>query len=64
MQVRLTDPEARILHDLIHDYLPALQREVARTDAKEFRRLLVQRRDLAERLLGELAAEVAEPSTM
>jgi hypothetical protein len=58
MQIQLTDQEARDLHDLLHDYLPALRREVARTDAKAFRHLLVQRLDLAERLLGELPAEV------
>lgn len=63
MQLRLTDPEARILHDLLHDYLPALQREVSRTDARDFRRLLVQRLDLAERLFDELALEVAQPAT-
>ena len=63
MLLRLTDPEARILHDLLHDYLPALQREVARTDAKAFRHLLVQRLELAERLFDELALEVAQPAT-
>lgn len=63
MQFQLTDQEARLLHDLLHDYLPALQREVARTDAKEFRHLLVQRLDLAERLLGELSVDVAQHAT-
>ena len=33
--------------------------KVARTDAKTFRHILVQRLDLAERLLGDLSAEVA-----
>ncbi len=59
MQIHLTDREARDLHDLLHDYLPALRREVARTDSREFRHLLVQRLDLAERLLVELSLEVA-----
>lgn len=59
MQLHLTDQEARDLHDLLHDYLPALRREVARTDSKAFRHLLVQRLDLAERLLVDLSAEVA-----
>lgn len=58
MQLQLTDQETRDLHDLLHDYLPALQREVAHTDAKAFRHLLAQRLDLAERLLDELSAEV------
>lgn len=62
MQLHLTDQEARDLHDLLHDYLPALRREVARTDSKAFRHLLVQRLDLAERLLVDLSAEVATPA--
>lgn len=61
MQLRLTDQEARVLHNMLHDYLPALRREVARTDAKEFRHLLVERLDLAERLYDDLSADVAEP---
>lgn len=59
MQLHLTDQDTQDLHDLLRDYLPALRREVAHTDAKAFRQILVQRRDLAERLLGELSAEVA-----
>lgn len=59
MQLQLTDQESHDLHGLLHDYLPALQREVARTDAKAFRHLLVQRLELVERLLDALSAEVA-----
>ncbi len=55
MQIQLSEQESRDLHDLLHDYLPALRREVARTDSRDFRHLLVQRLDLAERLLSELA---------
>jgi hypothetical protein len=55
MQLQLTDQEAHDLHDLLNDYLPTLRREVARTDSKEFRHLLVQRLDLVERLVDELA---------
>lgn len=62
MQVHLTDQEAHDLHDLLHDYLPALRREVARTDSREFRHLLVQRLDLAERLLEDLSLVVATPA--
>jgi hypothetical protein len=60
MQLQLNDQEVRDLHDLFHDYLPALRREVARTDAKEFRHMLVQRLDLAERLLEELSVELMQ----
>jgi hypothetical protein len=62
MQIHLTEQEAHDLHDLLHDYLPALRREVARTDAREFRHLLVQRLDLAERLLVDLSSVVALPT--
>jgi hypothetical protein len=55
MQLHLTDQEAHDLHDLLHDYLPTLRREVARTDSKDFRHLLVQRLDLVERLVDDLS---------
>jgi len=54
MQLTLTEHEAEILRGLLHDYLPDLRREVARTDEHELRHLFVQRQELAERLLGEL----------
>jgi hypothetical protein len=56
MELHLTDEETRTLRDLLHDYLPALRLEVARTDAKDFRHLLIQRQDLAERLLADLSS--------
>jgi len=56
MQIQLNAEEARVLRDLLQDYLPSLKREVARTDAKEFRHLLIQRQNLAERLLAELSS--------
>lgn len=58
MQIQLNDQEARDLHDFPHDYMPELRREVARTDAKSFRHLLVRRLDLVERMLDELEVEV------
>ena len=63
MQLQLTDQEAHDLHGLLHDYLPALRREVARTDSKAFRHLLVQRLDLAERIFDELSEEIARLAT-
>lgn len=54
MDVRLTDEEATLLRDLFRDYLPGLKMEVARTEAKEFRHLLVQRQELCERILDLL----------
>jgi hypothetical protein len=54
MQLMLTEQEAEILRDLLHDYLPELKMEVARTDQRDLRHRLAQREDLAERLLGDL----------
>ncbi len=54
MQLVLSDAETITLRELLADYLPALRREVARTEQHELRHLLVQRQDLAERLLEQL----------
>ena len=59
MQLTLTADEARLLHGLLSDYLPELRMEVARTDVKEFRHLLVQRQELVERVVAELAKAAA-----
>ena len=56
MQVELTDEEARTLRDLLHDYLPDLKREVARTDAREFRHEMERRQAVCELLLTQLEA--------
>ena len=54
MHLELTDDEARTLRAMLHDYLPALKMEVARTDAREFRHEMVKRQEVCERLLGLL----------
>jgi hypothetical protein len=54
MDIRLTEAEATLLRDLFRDYLPELKMEVARTEAKDFRHLLVQRQELCERILDLL----------
>jgi hypothetical protein len=54
MQLNLSDTETVLLRDLLADYLPALRREVARTEQHELRHLLVQRQDLVERVLDQL----------
>jgi hypothetical protein len=54
MQLLLSDDESVLLRDLLADYLPALRREVARTEQHELRHLMVQRQDLVELLLERL----------
>ena len=54
MQLVLSDAETVLLRDLLADYLPALRREVARTEQHDLRHLMVQRQDLVERLLERL----------
>ncbi|MGH7534048.1 MAG: hypothetical protein ACREMG_00535 [Gemmatimonadales bacterium] len=54
MQLVLADEETAILRDLLAAYLPQLKREVARTERHDLRHVLVQRQDLAERLLEQL----------
>jgi hypothetical protein len=54
MQLDLTDDEALTLRDLMRSYLPDLRREVARTDAHDYRHDLVKRQDLCEKILATL----------
>jgi hypothetical protein len=59
MMLDLTEADARMLRELLQDYLPELKREVARTDVKTLRHELVQRQELCERLLDRLASVAA-----
>jgi hypothetical protein len=59
MQLVLTDAETVLLRDLLADYLPALRREVARTEQHDLRHLLVQRQDLVERVLEQLGETIS-----
>ena len=58
MQLVLSDAETVLLRDLLADYLPALKREVARTEQRDLRHLLVQRQDLLEQVLEQLGARI------
>ena len=59
MQLTLSSDDAILLRDLLADYLPALRREVARTEQHDLRHLMVQREDLVERLVEELERQTA-----
>jgi hypothetical protein len=59
MQLTLTEHESDLLRRLFEDYLPALQREVARTERRELRHTLVERQELVERLLHQLGSTVS-----
>jgi len=54
MTLILTDDEVRTLRGLLHDYLPGLKFEAARSEGREIRHALIQRQTLCERLLDEL----------
>lgn len=54
MDITLNDDNVLTLRGFLHDYLPQLQREAARTDSKEVRHILVTRLTLCERLLKQL----------
>jgi hypothetical protein len=56
MRLDLTESEGEILRDLLLAYLPELEREVARTERHSLRHALVQRQELAERLLEQLSS--------
>jgi hypothetical protein len=57
MNLQLSDDEVETLGGLLHDYLPGLKFEVARTDEKEMLHALVKRQTLCERLIEELGAQ-------
>ena len=55
MMLDLSQDDARMLGEVLQNYLPDLKREVARTEVKTLRHELVQRQELCERLLQRLS---------
>lgn len=54
LQLKLSAEQAEALYSLLTDELPVLRYEVARTENKEFRKWLADRRDRLESLCGQL----------
>ena len=57
MDIELSDDEVQTLRGLLQDSMPELRFEVARTDSREFRHILIKRQELCERLLDKLNGE-------
>jgi hypothetical protein len=57
MQLYLSDEDADLLRGVLTDYLPTLEREVARTEHRDFRHLLIQRQEVVERFLEQLGEQ-------
>jgi hypothetical protein len=58
MELILGDDDARTLRDLLSDHLRDLRLEVARTEAKDFRHVMLLRQELVEQLLAQLERKV------
>ena len=57
MTLILNGSDVQTLRALLHDYLPELKFEAARTDSRELRHVLIKRQTLCERLIEELNHE-------
>jgi hypothetical protein len=58
MELILSDNDARTLRDYLRDHFQELQLEVARTEEKSLRHILLARQELIERILAVLDREV------
>jgi len=59
MLLDLSDKDARTLQAFLRDTLPALRREVSRTEHRDMRHLLAEREELCEQLLVQLNQTLA-----
>jgi hypothetical protein len=61
MQLTLSDDDARVLRNVLQEWLPELRRETARTAlaSRDLRHELHQRQALCERLLADLERPAA-----
>ena len=58
MELIFSDDDARTLRDVLSDHLRDLRLEVARTEAKDFRHVMLLRQELVERVLAQIEREV------
>jgi hypothetical protein len=58
MELILSDDDARTLRDVLSDHLRELRLEVARTEAKDFRHMMLSRQELVARVLAQLERAV------
>src|SRR5512140_2670982 len=56
MNITVSDADVRTLREFLHDHFRDLQLEIAGTDAKEFRHVLLRQQAAIERLLEQLDA--------
>lgn len=54
VKIEITPEEAEQLHSILDNYLSDLRMEIADTEDHNFRTMLKGRRDLVERVLGQL----------
>lgn len=54
MRLELSESESYTFQGMLKDYLPQLQREVARTEVAELRHELVKRQEVCEHVLEML----------
>jgi hypothetical protein len=64
MDLTLSDDDVLTLRGFLHDYLPQLEREAARTDSREVRHVLVTRLSVCERLLEQLGGSPYPASSL
>jgi hypothetical protein len=62
MHVDLTTEEASRLKEVLRDCVTQLNREITRTEDRQFRHELVQREELCERLIARLDSETSRTS--
>ena len=61
MRLELSSDDVDVLRNVLHDFLPQLRMEVARTEDRQFRHEMVRRQEALERLLARLDEPEVRP---